>query len=157
MIFQDVFELNVEPMIFQDIFTLNVEPMIFQDIFTLNVEPMIFQDIFKLNVCINDFSLNFQLTAKNDDRNVCTILNLPRNKNVLLCVHRRCFYNHLISKLKSKTVPVLPSVGPSLIFPFHLLPFPVHHTRFSFCFFPGFFKIFILLSSNKKITLHLAR
>ena len=34
-----------------------------------------------------------------------------------------------------KTVPVLPS----LIFPFHLLPSPVHLTGFSFCFFAVFF------------------
>ena len=35
-----------------------------------------------------------------------------------------------------------------LLFPFHLLPSPVHPTRFSFCFFPGFLAIFTLLSSN---------
>jgi len=56
-----------------------------------------------------------------------------------------CF---LTSKLNSKTIPVLPSLDPSLIFPFHLLPSPVHPTGFSFCFFPAFVAIFILLSSN---------
>ena len=35
------------------------------------------------------------------------------------------------SKLNCETVPVLPS----LIFPFHLSPSPVHPTEFSFCFF----------------------
>ena len=48
--------------------------------------------------------------------------------------------SHLTSKHNSKTVPV----WPSLIFPSHLLPYPVS----SFCFFPGFLAIFILLSSN---------
>ena len=45
-------------------------------------------------------------------------------------------------------VPVLPSLKPSLIFPFHLLPYPVHPTGFSFFFFPGFLDIFTLLPSN---------
>ena len=36
----------------------------------------------------------------------------------------------------------------SLIFPFNLLPFPVHPTGFSFYIFAGFLVIFILLSSN---------
>ena len=54
----------------------------------------------------------------------------------------------LISKLNSKTVPVLPSLGPSLIFSFHLFPSPVYPTGFFFCFFPGFLAIFILISSN---------
>jgi len=31
-----------------------------------------------------------------------------------------------------------------LLFPFHLLPSPVHPTGFSFCFFSGFLAIFIL-------------
>ena len=31
---------------------------------------------------------------------------------------------------------------------FHLLPSPVHFTRFAFCFFSGFHAIFNLLSSN---------
>ena len=39
---------------------------------------------------------------------------------------------------------------PSLAFPFHLLPSPVHPTGSSFCFFPGFLAIFILLPSNNK-------
>jgi len=51
---------------------------------------------------------------------------------------------HLTYKLNSKTVPVIPS----LIFPFHILPYPVHPTGFFFCFFPGLLTIFILLSSN---------
>ena len=78
---------------------------------------------------------------------------------------------HLTSKLKYRTVPVLPS----LVFLFHLSPSPVHPTEFSFCFFPlpyhfylvvieqqhptgvsscffpGFLAIFILLSSNNNI------
>ena len=36
-----------------------------------------------------------------------------------------------------KTIPVFPSHDPSLIFPFHLLPFPAHHALFSFRFIPG--------------------
>ena len=36
-----------------------------------------------------------------------------------------------------KMVPVLPSLDPSLIFPFHILPSPVHPTGFSFYFFHG--------------------
>ena len=48
----------------------------------------------------------------------------------------------------SKTVPVLPSLDPSLIFPFYLIPSPVDLTGFSFCFFPGFLAIYILLSAN---------
>ena len=52
------------------------------------------------------------------------------------------------SKLSSKTVPVLPSLDPSLIFPFHLSTSPVHPIGFSFHFFPVFLVIFILLSSN---------
>ena len=51
-------------------------------------------------------------------------------------------------QLNSKTVPVLPSLDPSLIFPFHLLLSSVHPTRFSFCFFPDFLAILILLPSN---------
>ena len=46
---------------------------------------------------------------------------------------------------------ILPFLDPSLIFPFHILPSPVHPTGFSFCFFPGFLAIFILLSSNNSI------
>ena len=42
------------------------------------------------------------------------------------------------------TVPVLFSLHPSLTFPFHILPSPVHPTEFTFWFFPGFFAIFFL-------------
>ena len=35
-----------------------------------------------------------------------------------------------------------------LLFPFHLLPSPVHRTGFCFCFFSGFLAIFILLSTT---------
>ena len=34
--------------------------------------------------------------------------------------------------------------------PFHLLPSPVNPTGFSFCLFPGFLSIFILLSLNNR-------
>ena len=51
---------------------------------------------------------------------------------------------HLTSKLNYNTVPVLPS----LIYPFHLSPSPVHPTGSFFCFFPGFLAIFISLSWN---------
>ena len=37
-----------------------------------------------------------------------------------------------------------------LLFPFHLLPYPVHSTGFYFFFFPDFLAIFTLLSSNNK-------
>ena len=68
-----------------------------------------------------------------------------------ICIkyHRVCTEQYIpFGHLTSKTVPVLPSLDPSILFPFYLLPSPVHPTRFSFCFFPGFFAIFILLSSN---------
>ena len=51
-------------------------------------------------------------------------------------------------KLNSKTIPVLPSLDPSLIFPFHILRYPIYPTGFSSCFFSSFLAIFILLSSN---------
>ena len=80
-------------------------------------------------------------------------------------------YHACESVLNFKTVPVLPSLNPSLapfcvimrtctgaanqtnkpfsfIFPFQLLPSPVHPIGFSFYFFPGFLAIFILLSLN---------
>ena len=43
---------------------------------------------------------------------------------------------HLISKLNSKTVPVLPSLDSSLIFPFHVSPSPVHIYRIYLLFLP---------------------
>ena len=55
-------------------------------------------------------------------------------------------------QLSFKTVPVLPSLHHSLIFPFHLLPSPVHPTGFFFCFFPGFLVIYTLLSSKNNST-----
>ena len=50
----------------------------------------------------------------------------------------------LTSKLNSKTIPALPTLELSFIFPFNLLPSPVHLTGFSFCF---------LLSSNNNNSL----
>ena len=50
---------------------------------------------------------------------------------------KRLDMGHLISKLNSMTVPVLPALNPSLIFLFHLLPSPVTLTEFSFCIFHG--------------------
>ena len=47
----------------------------------------------------------------------------------------------------SKTVPVLLS----LIFPFHLIPSPIHSTGVYFCFFPSFLAIFISLSSPEDL------
>ena len=61
-------------------------------------------------------------------------------------------WGSLESKLNSKTVHVLHSLDPSLIFPFHLLPSSVHLARFPFWFFPGFFVIFILSSNNNNKT-----
>ena len=58
------------------------------------------------------------------------------------------YFNFINSKLNSNMVPVLSSLDPSLIFPFHLLPSPVYPTGYSFCFFPGLLPIYILLSSN---------
>ena len=43
---------------------------------------------------------------------------------------------------------VLCFLEPSLIFPFHLSPSPVHLTEFSFYIFLGFLAIFPMLSSN---------
>ena len=57
-------------------------------------------------------------------------------------------YYKVTSSPNSKTVIVLPSLYPTLIFPFHILPYPVQPTGFSFGYFPGFLAIFILLSSN---------
>ena len=54
------------------------------------------------------------------------------------------------SKLNSKPVIVLLSRDLSLIFPFHILPSPVHPTGFSFCFFPDFLAIFILSLNSIK-------
>ena len=55
---------------------------------------------------------------------------------------------HPTSKLNSKTVTVLPSLAPSPIFHFHLIPSPVHPTGFSFCFIPGRRKLNISLLYN---------
>ena len=41
-----------------------------------------------------------------------------------------------------------PSYLTLTLFLYFLLPSPVHPTGFSFCFFPGFLAIYILLSSN---------
>ena len=82
-----------------------------------------------------------------------TINSLPKQTSRLLYHPHK---GHLTSKLNSKKVPVLSSLDPFLIFPFHLLPSPVHPTEFSFCFFPDFLSIVILLSSNnnkEKLTL----
>ena len=60
-------------------------------------------------------------------------------------------------KLNSKTVPILPTIDPSLIFSFQILPSPVHLTGYSFCFFRA---IFIMFSSNNNfcgITTRLCR
>ena len=38
---------------------------------------------------------------------------------------------HITSKINFKMVPVLASFNPSLLFPFHSLPAPVHPTEFS--------------------------
>ena len=55
------------------------------------------------------------------------------------------------------TVPVLPSLDPSHMFPFHLLPSPDHPTGFSFYFLSRFLAIFILLSSNNNNSCSLGR
>ena len=57
---------------------------------------------------------------------------------------------HLTSKLKYKRFPSY-LLCTFLLFSFHLLPSPMHPIRFSFCFFPGFLAIFMLLSSNSNI------
>ena len=58
---------------------------------------------------------------------------------------------YLISKINYNTVPVLPNLNPFLIFPFNLLPSPLHPTGFFFYFFPGFPAIYIFLSLNKYV------
>ena len=63
---------------------------------------------------------------------------------------------HLISKLNFKTVPVLSSLDPSLIFLFHQIPSPVYPPGFSFCFFHSLLAIFILSSNNNNTTLQLS-
>ena len=54
---------------------------------------------------------------------------------------------HLASKLKYRRFPSY-LLSTLLLFPFHLLPSPVHPTGFSFWFFPGFLAMFTLMSSN---------
>ena len=46
-----------------------------------------------------------------------------------------------------KMVPVLLFIHPSLVFPFHLWPYPIHPAGYSFCII-FFLVIFILLSPN---------
>ena len=59
---------------------------------------------------------------------------------------------HLTFKLKYRWIPSY-LLCTLLLFPLHLLPSPVHPTRFSFCFFfPGFLVIFSLLSSQQQKT-----
>ena len=60
------------------------------------------------------------------------------------CVMMVCFSYKKPSSYK--TASVLLSLPPSLIFPFHLFPSPVHTAGFSFSIFSGF--IFIVLSRN---------
>ena len=74
-------------------------------------------------------------------------LPVVKASSFLTCSHQTA---RVKGHLNFKMVPVLPYLDPSLIFPMHLLPSPVHRTRFSFCFFPGFLNIFILLSSKNK-------
>ena len=79
---------------------------------------------------------------------VITTTTLPcyiKEKKINHLTHRK--QGHLTSKLNSETVPVLPSVYPSLTYPFHHSPSPVHLTGFSYCFFPRFYAIF---TSNTK-------
>ena len=68
--------------------------------------------------------------------------------------NNRNYFQFVTSKLNSKTIPVLPSLSPFLIFPFYLLPSPVHPTRFSLCFFPDFLVIFIFSSNKNNIDFH---
>ena len=55
--------------------------------------------------------------------------------------------DHLTSKLKYMQLPSY-LLCTLLIFPFHLIPAPMHHTGLSFCFFPGFLAMFTLMSSK---------
>ena len=41
------------------------------------------------------------------------------------------------------------------LFPFHILPSPVHPTEFSFCFFPGFLAHFYLVVLEQQFLLNL--
>ena len=56
---------------------------------------------------------------------------------------------YLTSKLNYRRFPSY-LLCTLLLFPFHILPSPVHPIGFSFCFFPGLLAIFTLLSSNNK-------
>ena len=71
----------------------------------------------------------------------------PFNPDVIVSLSDASHKSHLASKLKSKTVPVLPSLNSSHIY-LHLLHYPVHPTGFSFDIFLDFLVILILLSSN---------
>ena len=53
---------------------------------------------------------------------------------------------HFTSKLKYRRF-----LSYLLLLPSHLSPSPVHPTGFSLCFFPCFFAIFTLLSSNSNV------
>ena len=75
-----------------------------------------------------------------------------------------CSLKTWTSKLNSETVPDLPSLNPSLIFPFHQLPSLVHPNGFSFYIFPGSLPFFhhgvieqhMLSIFNKKTTINIA-
>ena len=56
---------------------------------------------------------------------------------------------HLTFKLKYRRIPSY-LLCTLLLYPFHLLPSPLHPTGFSFSFFLGFLAIFILLSSQQQ-------
>ena len=56
---------------------------------------------------------------------------LPENATLTFIIYISS--THLTSKLNSKTISVLPFLDPSLIFPFHLIPFPVKPTGMLFC------------------------
>ena len=58
------------------------------------------------------------------------VSNVSRCSSLVRILHGGADKGQLTSKLNSEMVPVLPS----LIFPFHLVPFPVHPTGFSFYF-----------------------
>ena len=57
------------------------------------------------------------------------------------CIGSRQLQSH--PKFNSQTVPVLPSLDPSLKLTFYHLPSTIHITGFSFCFFPDFLAIFL--------------
>ena len=121
----------------------------------LFINDVIQPKIIRFNICSMPWELYYAVVELYYD--VVGILWLPNWLHLINRVGHTIVLYFYTSPPNSTpmTVHVLPSLDPSLIFPFHVLPSQVHPTGFSFCFSPGFFAIFILLSSNNNnMTLH---